>query len=71
MGGYRRFRNRFEVGSGEGKHHGLMTAGADKSQQIGGGEPRRRGVLQRMAVDLGEREQRLVNHHAQARLLDR
>ena len=48
-----------------------MAAGADEAQQILGGKPRRRGVLQRMAIDLGEREQRFVHHHAQARVLDR
>ena len=48
-----------------------MPAGADETQQIPGGKPRRRGVFQRMAIDLGEGEQRFVHHHAQARVLDR
>ena len=66
MGGKGPFRNRSEAGSRDGNDQRLMAAGADEAQQILGGKPRRRGVFQRMAIDLGKREQRFVHHHAQA-----
>src|SRR5689334_24860196 len=44
------------------KHARLVAGSGNESQQLGRREPRGCGVLERMAIDLGEIHQRLVDH---------
>jgi hypothetical protein len=49
-----------------------MTAGTDKTQEVGGGEPGGGGVLERMAIDLDKWNEPRIHHrgHASVAIVD-
>ena len=55
------------------QHERLMTAGTDKTQEVGGGEPGGGGgVLERMAIDLDKWNESRIHHrgHASVAIVD-
>ena len=46
----------------ERKHARLVAGSGDEAEEVGRREPGGRGVLERMAIDLGEIHQRLIDH---------
>ena len=61
MGRVRPFGNR-AAGLNRAEDAGLMAASLDEADQVARCEPRGGGVLQRMAVNLGEIQQRRIDH---------